>query len=204
MAFSFKIDIRGVEALADRLERADAQTISDGAANVVNEVAQQIESETQKGIFGRVNLTGAYVKSKYDLTLASNDVNPRAEITVGGDLTILGRYNPVTLVQPGAQRRAGPVAGRRSAGVRVEIGKGRPVTEPQWFVMRLRSGTQAGDRYGVFVRTSASGGKPQHIYGPSPYSLFRQQVDFRTVEFERALETTVVQRFGSNLERALS
>ena len=178
------IDAKELVGLAGRLDRITPASLGTGAVRAVNESIQTFEREAQGRIIERVNLTLAYVKSKTDLALAVDPNSPEATLTVAGPkraggagLTILGRYGPVAERQPGASRRAGPVKGNRSSGVRVEISKGRPVSEPQWFIMKLRRGLMAGTDEGVFVRTTADPKKPKHIYGPSPYSLTRQQIE---------------------------
>lgn len=180
------IDVKTVAALAGRLESITPARLGGGAVRAVNEVITQFEADSRQRITERVNLTGEYVKSKTDLVLATQPADPTATLTVAGPgrpagrgLTILGRYGPEAY-RGGRSASGGRAAvrGRRSAGVAVEISKGAPVFVDQWFLMRLRDGRGAGDgRLGVFVRTTASGGKPVHIYGPSPYSLVRQQID---------------------------
>lgn len=199
MSFEVRFKLAEAEDAAQRLARVDGERLGGIAQRAVNAVATRFEDKSRERITQRVNLQPAYVKSKTDLRLADSAVRPRAEITVAGPrrpgahgLTILGRYGPTQVQGNGAMRRAGPRAGRRNAGVHVEIGRGRPIFEPQWFLLPLRRGAVAGGNgLGVFVRTSDRD-KPKHIYGPSPYSLFRQQVQYHEAELAADLERTAL------------
>ena len=137
----------------------------------------------------------------------------RATISVNGDLTVMGNFGPVRVTAPGAMRRAGPIAGRRSAGVNVAIRRGQPRLEPQWFLMRLRQGTQAGTKFGAFVRDDSIAPSPRglregragkrHVYGPSPYALIREQIGRQRSDIEDDLQRTALAEMGDDLQRAL-
>jgi hypothetical protein len=195
-AFGVNVDVSQLQALAPRLDRVSGEMLGRTALEVVNEVTVRAYDAAIAGETEGINLTPEYVKSKTDLTLATNPAAPLAEIVTRGDLTILGHFDPVTVRDPGAPRRAGPIVGQRSAGVRVSILRGQEEFQPQWFVMRLRAGDNPGENFGVFVRTSASGGKPQHIYGPSPYSLFAHQVGTHEEDILADLQATAASRFA--------
>ena len=195
--------------LGTRLENTIARGRLVGlASEIVNEVTvdfneSQIAAQTRD-----INLTPAYVRSKTDVTLADRVGRARATIVTRGDLTVLGNFAPLSrIVAPGARRRAGPIAGFRSAGVRIAIKRSNFLAEGQWFILPLRRGTVAGgNKFGVFVRDDrlppskralreGRHGK-RHIYGPSPYSMFRRQVDTRFPEVQERLAVRALRVLG--------
>lgn len=223
---TIKIDSRGIKDLGDRLSRIEPSRFGSVAVDIVNQVTTGFEKSAIDGGLKNINLTRAYFKSKTDLTLATNPGRPRAEIKVAGDLTVLGNFAPLSrVVAPGALRRAGPIAGFRSAGTRVAVQRSKYLTENQWFIMALRSGAVAGGNgFGVFVRESRLRGKGKNdrgkglgdvgrrrdgeygksqIYGPSPYSLFSTQIDVQGPQLRRDLETATVRGLFGEIERAL-
>ena len=220
-AISLKVNVRELDGLAGGLDRVTGRSLGKAALDAVNEVTVDFEAKAIKGETANINLTEAYVRGKTDLTLASNLAKPRAEILTRGDLTVLGRFpGTVWFRQPGAPRRAGPVKGRRSAGVYVNIRNDDRLQEPQWFAMKLLN--QFG-LLGVFVRSSKIPGKndygkglgdkgrrrdgrfgKRHIYGPSPYSLFAKQIDLGRVQLEEDLEATALRNLTGEIEKALS
>lgn len=219
---SFKINVREVEALAGRLGKVDGKRLGLVALDVVNEVTVDIRERAIAGGTKGINLTPAYMRSKTDTALATNPGRPRSVITTSGDLTVLGNFAPLSrVVDPGGQRRDGPIAGFRSAGTRVQIKRGEYLTENQWFVMALRRGTEAGGNgFGVFVRSSALKGKngpgpvaggrhrdgkngKRHIYGPSPYSLFTKQINVQGKQWAADLESSAVRSLTAEIERVI-
>lgn len=209
------IDVRQIDALAGRLDRIDGSRLGGAALEAVNAVATRFESRAIDGELADINLTRAYVKSKTDLQLGTNPGAPRAVIETKGGLTPLGNFGgTVWYRQPGAPRRAGPVKGRRSAGVLANIKISDRLNEGAWFVLPLRRGTEnAGNGYGVFVRQTALLGKgkndygsglsdatrrrdgkygKQQIYGPAPYMLFRKQINVQGPRLARDLSDEVV------------
>lgn len=213
MAKTFDIQVKsqGVEEAASRLERAARRgALILSAVDAVNKVTTRADVSLRAGENRDINLTAAYIKSKTDVQLAAPGSKPRATVTTKGDLTILSNFAPVSrLVAPGAPRRAGPIKGFRSAGVRVAIRKSDYRTEPQWFVMRLRAGASAGQKFGVFVRDDAIPPSPgakregragkRHIYGPSPYALFREQIGQQFEDIEDDLAKTALRTMGDEL-----
>jgi hypothetical protein len=210
----FKFD--AAKGMADRLDQTVARGRLVGlATKIVNSVTTEFNDSSIKEQTRDINLTQAYVRSKTDVTLAQPVGRARAEILTRGDLTVLGNFAPLSrIVAPGAQRRAGPIAGFRSAGVRVAIKRSKYLSQGQWFIMPLRRGTaDGGNGFGVFVRDDAlppSGralregrhGK-RHIYGPSPYSLFRRQIDTRAPEIQERLATRALQSMGDDIAQGL-
>lgn len=214
------VKVNGLEALADGLSRVTGQRLGRSALEAVNEVTVRVERQAVEGELANINLTTAYVKSKTDVSLGSNPASPRGEIVTSGDLTVLGRFpGTVWYRQPGAPRRAGPVKGRRSAGVFANITNTERINQPQWFVMRLKNQSTLT---GAFVRDDAIAPKndrgpglgdagrrrdgkagKKHIYGPSPYQLFRRQIDVQTGRWQDDLDQTVTSALVRAIEESL-
>lgn len=215
MSSTIRVDVRQVEALADRLASVDARALGQASLSVVNEAAQRFEKQALDGGVANINLSRTYVKSKTDLALATNPVRPRAEIVTRGDLTVLGNFEPLAVVRaPGAQRRAGAIKGRRNAGTLVSLRRNETLKQDQWFILPLRRGeVPGGNGLGVFIRddaiapspTAAREGKAgkRQIYGPSPYQLFRKQIDVQGPEWAEDLERSATARLVSEIERAV-
>lgn len=195
--------------LFDQADRVQAlvgqQSARLAAIDAVNDVVVRAEASTRKGEIEDIGLTDAYVRSKTDLALAVR--SPRAEVTVRGDLTILGRFPLDQMMQPADGAKGDPSrgipAGSKQAGVRVGIKRSSPTAQPKWFTMRLRSGQSAGANVGVFVRTGSARSDVKHIYGPSPYSLFRHQVGLQLDDIADDLQRTTDAAIGETLKRSL-
>lgn len=204
-SFEFKFDARPLEALGSRLEQA-AENVGTrlSAAEVANEVVARWQPRFQRAMNAGLNLSDEYVASRMQ-TVPANAAGPgavRAEIVTRGALTIIGHYPNEQLRAEGTTTRSGQSRGRRAAGVRVEIKKGAPVVEPQWFLMRLRRGTEAGDKVGLFVRTSS--GRVKHLYGPAPYSLFRFQIGQLDDTMADDLAASATSRMADALVKAVT
>lgn len=204
------------EGLADRLQRVAVQArFVSAATQATNDVATRADLSLRRGEIRDINLTPAYVKSKTDLRLAPVQGPARAEIVTAGDPTVMGRFAPLlTLPGRGALRRAGPRAGNRNAGVALAIRKSSPTFEPQWFVLPLKRGNvDGGNGLGVFVRDDRLRPSPKatregkagkrHIYGPSPYVLFKAQIRAQSGEILDDLERTARARVADLIESAL-
>lgn len=203
---TFRVDVRSLDLAADRLDRLTGERLGGAALASVNEVTRRAERSIVEGEVANINLAPAYVRSKTDVMLATNPASPRAEILTRGDLTPLGRFEPLAIVRaPGAQRRAGAIAGRRNAGAIVSIKRTSAIKENQWFQLPLRRGDlPGGNGIGVFVRSSRLKPSPsaaregkngkQQIYGPSPYQLARKQIELQGPSLERDLVDTTSSR----------
>lgn len=204
-ALTVTIDFREAAKLADRLESVTGQArLNLAAVEAVNEVTRRAEPELRAGEVRDINLTETYVASKMNTTLAT--AKPSALIATRGDLTIMGHYPIEQMTQPTKTNRVkgdssrGIPKGRKQAGLRVAIKRSSTTEQPKWFTMRLRHGTESGDKVGVFVR---QGAKATHIYGPSPYSLFRFQAGAQSEEIAEDLRRTALLRMVDEVERAL-
>lgn len=212
---TFTINVRQITALADSLGRVTGEALGRATLAGVNEVAQRAYVTITGGETEGINLSPVYVKSKTDLSIGSNPGDPRALLESKERLTPLGNFGPLTVRQgQGQLMRAGPRAGRRNAGVNLSVRLGQPLYEPQWFVLPLRSGRDAGGNgEGVFVRSSALApsrtatregrfGK-RHIYGPSPNTLFAHQVKVQAEKIQTDLSNTVVASVLAELKGSL-
>lgn len=206
-AFAVTFDLNGpATALADRIDSLSSKALVRlSAVDAVNEVATRFEATARKAMNAGLNLSDQYVADRMSLQRAAG--TPRAEIVARGDLTILGRYPNAQLTTAARGKSRGDAsrgipAGRKAAGVAVEIRRGQAQAVDQWFTMRLRTGAQAGDKVGVFYRTGA--GPLKHIYGPSPYSLFRYQINTNTDELTADLERTATARASAAVLKALA
>lgn len=207
------VDVRQLEAQATRLDRvAEGGRLALAATQAVNSVTTRFEKKAVAGEIANINLTQAYVRSKTDMTLARPGGPARAQIRTKGDLTILGRFEPLSrIIAPGAARRAGPVKGFRQAGTALGVTKTGYHMEPQWFIMRLRAGREPGVNFGVFVRDDSIAPKSKrdgragyrHIYGPSPYSLFHHQINVGAEALEEDLRATALDEMGGALKETL-
>jgi hypothetical protein len=204
-SFSVRFDFDGAVKLADRIDSLSLSAfVRFSAVDAANAVAARFDVKARRAMNLGLNLSDSYIEQRVKLIRAAAPASGpvRAEIVTRGDLTILGHYPHQQLRQPGTQLRKGPSRGRRPSGVAVEIRKGQAAIEPQWFTMRLRAGTVAGDKVGVFVRTSEN--KTKHIYGPSPYSLFRYQINDQADELAADLEQTAVDFAAKAIRKGLS
>jgi hypothetical protein len=204
MTSRVRVDVRQLLLAADQVEEVRGGALVREATAVVNDVTRAFEIKVIDDEIAGINLSRTYVKDKTSLTLARVSANPVASLETAGDLTPLGRFLPISQ-RPGngALRRAGPRIGRRNAGVDVAIKRTGSTFEPQWFLLPLKNNPGL---YGVFVRDDrlppsrraareGSAGK-RHIYGPSPYQLFRHQLDVQTPQLQETLGREALRRLG--------
>lgn len=207
-SFALKVETKELATLAARLGGLAGASLGRAAKDAVNEVTLRAHESTLRGMTADVGLTPAYVKSKTDVSLATDLLHPVGEIVTRGDLTILGRYPLQQLTQsarPDAKGdpSRGIAPGTKQAGIRASIRRSAPVARDKWFTMKLRAGKTAGDNVGVFVRATGRD-KPKHIYGPSPYSLFRHQLDVQSSDIADDLSKTALQKIADQVEKALA
>lgn len=214
ISFKFKFD--PLEGLADKIEQAARRgRFALAAVDAVNIVTQRASTSLQAGEIANINLDPAYVKSKTDVQLASPGSKARATITTKGDLTVMGRFGATmaSMQRTGGTTRSGPRPARLNSGTKYRIKKSAPGFERQWFVLPLRKGLEAGgNSFGVFVRDSritpskkalreGKAGK-RHIYGPSPYQLFKEQIRLQGGDIQDDLARTALDRMADELEKA--
>lgn len=208
-----KVDVKPLEGLAERLERAAQRgRFAASAADAVNAVTRRADQALRDGETRNINLSPAYVKSKTDVRFARAGDRPQATITTSGDLTVMGNFSPLQMFPGnGVMRRAGPRAGMRNAGTAVAITKSSVEFQPQWFVLPLRRGSiGGGNGFGVFVRDDRLKPSPRalregragkrHVYGPSPYQLFKAQITLQQGDIENDLRRTATDLIGRAVE----
>lgn len=200
--FSVTIDTDEVLAAAARLDAIDGAAVNALLTRVVGETAARFDTRLRRAMNAGIMLDDGYISSRMEVDREAN--LPRVTITAAGPgragrkgLTILGHYSPRVTFAPGkgstkGDAKRGVPAGQRATGVQVTVRRGEPKTIDGAFTMTLRRGTAAGDSVGVFLR---DGGKVRHLYGVSPYSLFRFQInaqqDTMDDELQRAVMTAL-------------
>ena len=96
--------------------------------------------------------------------------------------------------------RLGIPQGRKQVGVNVAVVRGVEKEVQGGFMLKLREGSQQGEKYGVFIR---EGGKKKHLYGPSVYQLFRWQAPRLANDTADDLEQTLIARVGDQMKDLL-
>lgn len=195
--FEFELDASQLVGLADGLGQLSGERLAAAAAAAVNVVVGRFDAKQRAGQIADINLDPDYIARKTRVRPATPG-DTTAKITTSGDLTVMDHYPLALLTRDGTEvDKAGRRYGRRQAGVRVAIKPSAPTEQPLWFLMRLKNDNGTG----VFVRTSA--GKKKHMYGPSPYSLFKHQIDVGAPALLDDLQTTGAAELAGEVEKAL-
>jgi len=204
-SFAVEIGTEQVLALAQRLEGATGASFNAALVRAVQATAERFDTKARRAMNASIALSDAYVSSRMEVD--RSDGVPRVTITAAGPgrqgrkgLTILGHYNPKTFT--------GSLA--RPGGVTIEATRGKPQRlERRAFIMRLKKGTVAGDQMGVFERLgpdfkNADGSirkrNWKHLYGVSPYSLFRFQVEHGVAALQDDLEHTSLDELAKAID----
>lgn len=179
-------------ALIEAAKSFDSADLSAGLSETLNTELKRFEVTTRKAMVENIALTQGYVESKTTFNASSKN-RLRASIVVGGSLVVLGHYNPRVLYKPASSRARGDrsrgiPAGHKARGVEVTVRPGQPkeLRAENAFVMRLKRGTDQGDKLGVFTREGKH--RILHRYGIAPYSLFNYQAGQREGEFLNELQ----------------
>jgi hypothetical protein len=185
----FVVEVDDVLKQSDRLRLLADGRLGDVMVSVVNDVAGRFDTQARRDMNAGINLSDGYISSKMSLTKAAPGSRAEATIRAVGDLTILGHYNPVVqTAAAGARSKGDPSrgipAGRKASGVQVTVRTGAPKVISRGFTMRLKNNGKTG----VFIR---EGERLKHLYGVSPYSLFRFQAATHIDDLGRDLEATV-------------
>ena len=188
---TFKFDFDPLLSVADKLGQVASGGLGGAAAAAVNEVVLRFDEKQRRAQNAGLNLSDAYI-ARLTTFKPATPGDTQATLTTRGGLTIMGHYSPRTLTNPGS---------RRSAGVAVQIRRGQDNEQRKWFLMKLMRGSASGDSVGVFVR---NGKRKVHLYGPSPYSLFRYQIRVGEAELQADLEKTAVAKIGAAIDKGLS
>lgn len=194
-SFDITIATDEVVAAAQALDAIDGAAINALLTRVVTEQAGKFDTRLRRAMNAGIALDDGYISSRMDIERTANV--PRVTISAAGPaapgrkgLTILGHYSPrVTTSAAKGKAKGDPSrgvpAGQRASGVQVEVRKGEPKTLTGAFTMTLRGSGKTG----VFVR---EGGKARHLYGVSPYSLFRFQIGAQQEAMAAELQQAVV------------
>lgn len=201
----FTVDLQGIERLADDLARAENLTEDAALVRTLNTIVDDVYETARGRMNAGINLTDAYLQSKMFVVHATPARGLRAEIVARGgrgDQTPLERY--MTGYETKAAPRAkgspskGIPAGRKAAGVRVEVSRGKSKPIENAFTMPLRAGGLAGGNgLGVFTRSRY--GIVRHRYGPAVYQLFRVAAG----ELEQSIGDTLVDQLSTVAQQAL-
>lgn len=194
-------DFSALAGLAAQMRDVGASQIGLSALEVVNRVTTRFDKEQRAAQIADINLPRSYVDSVTRRVAAATPVNPRAEIRTERKLTVMDRYGAAPYRRPNDTDRLGRRLGNRQGGVLLPIKPSAPRREDAMFMLPLRN--QAG-RQGVFVRTTATGGRPKHLYGPSPYSLFRFQVRRSEADLVQTLAREALESLSAAIEKGLS
>ena len=177
-ALTVEINAEQVLVLAERMEGVTGARLNAALVKAVNQVGQRYDSSIRRAMNKGIALSDEYVSSRMSVEPATNaPVLTITTIGPGGQsrkgLTILGHYNPQ----------------KTADGVQIEVTRGAPKQLlRRAFIMRLKSGTVAGDRFGVFERIGPGKTAWKHLYGVSPYSLFRYQATQQSPAIEADLQ----------------
>lgn len=202
---AFKIELDQVVVLGEQLDAAEQLDQSAAMAARLNEIVDDVYETARGRMNAGINLTDAYLQSKMYVVHASPGRGLSAEIVArggSGDQTPLGRYmtRQVTAAAPRAKGdpKRGISAGRKAAGVAVEVSRGSEKVLQNAFTMPLRAGnTSGGNGIGIFTRSRF--GIVRHRYGPAVYQLFRVAAG----ELEQSVADTVEEQLGRVAVQAL-
>lgn len=193
------IDLQQALRAADLLGKIEGRALGQVGIDAINQVLPVYERRAREAIVAGVNLGDPYVRPKMGVRPADNPARPEGSVYAlassrGDRRTPLGRYDPKQLTTA-AKRPArakgdksrGIAAGRKAAGVSVQVIRGAAKPMPGAFLMPLRNGNGVG----VFTR-SRGDLRYQHRLGPSVYQLFRVQADLLAEESAVDLQLAVL------------
>lgn len=176
---TFSIDVSAVLAASERLAKVDSLTQDSEMVQRLNELVDDVYETARGRMNAGINLTDAYLRARMNVIHATPQRGLSAEIVARGarsDQTPLGRYmsGQATVDAPRAKGDAsrGISAGRKQAGVQVQVRRGAEKTITNGFTLPLRAGKELGGN-GIGIFTRSRFGIVQHRYGPAVYQLFR-------------------------------
>lgn len=176
---SFSIDVSELAAAAAKLASVNDQALDASMVPELNKIVDDIYETARGRMNAGINLTDSYLTSKMNVIHATPERGLRAEIIARGgrgEQTPLGRYFKGQLTESAPRAKGDPSrgisAGRKQAGVSVEVSRGSSRPIAGGFTMPLRAGRESGGNgLGIFTRSKY--GLVQHRYGPAVYQLFR-------------------------------
>lgn len=202
---AFSVNIADVEEQAARLAQIENLSKDVALVRTLNAVVDDVYETARGRMNAGINLTDAYLRSRMAVVHASPERGLRAEIIARGgrdDQTPLGRYfvGQATTSAPRAKGDAkrGISPGQKSAGVKVEVGRGQVKTLKNAFTQPLLAGSTAGGN-GIGIFTRSRFGVVRHRYGPAVYQLFRVAAG----ELEQSVGDILVDKLGDAAQEAL-
>lgn len=196
-----KIELKGMKQAIKSLQKID-KTTANAAYRAINKVAAKTRTKASKAIRAEVKLTATYLNSpdRFVLIPATKDKL---------NATIKARVRPTRLATYGAKqltKKAGPrsqgdtvrgiAAGRKSAGVSVNVGKQRKKM-PGAFLIPLSN----GNGMGVFIRTGTGKKDIKQLYGPSISQIFKTLMPKITQGIDAELAETFNKQFAYEQSR---
>lgn len=202
---SFSVDVSQVEEQAKRLAQAENIGHDVALVRVLNSVVDDVYETARGRMNAGINLSDSYLQSKMAVVHATAERGLRAEIIARGgrdDQTPLGRYfvGQATVSAPKSKGDAkrGISPGQKSAGVKVEVGRGQVKVLKNAFTQPLLAGSTAGGN-GIGIFTRSRYGVVRHRYGPAVYQLFRVAAG----ELEESIGDILVDKLGDAAQEAL-
>ena len=203
------IGVDQIKVLADDLGGASPAEFARAAVLAINETADRTYDLARDRITEGVNLSDPYLRSRMQVRHATS-ASPQAEITAPGsreNMTRLASYDPKLTIVPrqttGRNRnrgRLGIAQGSKQQSVQVTVIRGAEKTVDLGFLLRLREGSESGEKFGVFKR---EGKRMKHLFGPSVYQLFAWQAPRLVDEVTDDLERTLIDRVAEQMKGIL-
>lgn len=179
------------------------QAVDRAAYRAVNKVAAKTVTRSRKLISSQLSLKSDYIRDRMRIDKASPG-NPTAIIRARLRATTLSSYGASQLTRGAKNRKArgdalrAIAAGRKAAGISVEVKRGVRKKMPGAFTLPLRAGkVSGGNGFGVFIRR---GGRLEHQYGPSVDQAFRRIKDELAPEISADLATTFFAQLAYELK----
>lgn len=224
MAFSIKVDVGKIEALAKSLGEFTPEQLGALTVDAINTAAESAYELSRKTMLRTINLTDAYVQDKMQLESATAK-SPTATITAKGkqdDMTNLSHYGAMqesksvnwsnARIQamgkkfggwPGWTKRTGVTAleiatDRKADGKSVEVTRGSRKRMGSQFSL---PGKKDRERNLLIFRRNKAG-KLESLDGPSVYQLFRAAATAIEGQVTDGLEATLIEMADKALQRA--
>lgn len=203
------IRVKDIEALAADLGNASPAEFARATVQALNETVDKTYQLARDRIAEGVNLSDGYLRERMKVQYATPG-KPQAELTAPGDrkgMTRLATYDAQMVIVPrdtaGRNRNRGALGipkGLKQQGVNVTVRRGAEKEVDGGFLLRLRQGSEQGDKFGVFKR---EGKRMKHLFGPSVYQLFAWQAPRIADEVADDLEKTLIDRVAEQLKDIL-
>lgn len=206
---AISIGIDQIKAMADDVGRLGAAALAEAAVTSLNETIDSTYDLARERITTGINLTDDYLRRRMEVRHATTG-KLEAEIVATGQksmMTRLASYDaamvlvPRRTTRPSRSRGLLPIPpGQKQSGVGVTVLRGAPKTIGDAFLLRLRAGSEQGDKFGVFRRVN---GKLKHLYGPSVYQLFAYQAGRIEDEVADELQQNLLDQVEQQMQKVL-